>query len=85
MAQAVELKDGKTIYDLSDKASYHKQYIDDEDNAEYMVLVDWLHTVPVEDAVKEIGFFGNQNTVARPKAIRWTHTVDRLKELWKID
>lgn len=84
MAKDVCLKDKKTIYDLSQKASYHKQYINDEDNSEYIVLVDWKHTVDIENAVKEIGFFGNQNTVARPKAIKWTHTVNRLKEVWKI-
>ena len=84
MAKDVILKDGKNIFNLSDKADYHKQYIEDEDNSEYLVLIDWHHTVKIDKAIKEIGFFGNQNTVARPKAIRWTHTVERLKELWNI-
>jgi hypothetical protein len=84
MAKDVSFEDGKTIYELSDRAHYHKEHIDDEDNAEYVVLVDWLHTVGKDEAVKEIGFFGNQNVVARPKTVRWTHTVDRLRELWGI-
>ncbi|MBN2510286.1 MAG: hypothetical protein JXB03_08420 [Spirochaetales bacterium] len=84
MAKDVKLADGKTIYQLSNKVDYHKQFIDDADNAEYMVRVDWIYTIEAGKAVKEIGFFGNQNTVARPKAIRWTHTVDRLKQIWKI-
>ena len=85
MAKEVILKDGKSIYNLSSKASYHNQFKDDEDNAEYLVLIDWKHTVQASEAIKEIGFFGNQNTVARPRTIKWTHTVDRLKEIWGID
>ena len=30
------------------------------------------------EAVKEKGFFGNQNTVARPTTAAWGYTVDRL-------
>ncbi|CAI8296448.1 MAG: Uncharacterised protein [Cellulomonadaceae bacterium TMED98] len=26
------------------------------------------------DAINEIGFFGNQNTVAKPKSEKWEHT-----------
>jgi len=36
-------------------------------------------------AVKEKGFFGNQNTVARPTTTAWGYTVDRLKQRWGID
>ena len=32
-----------------------------------------------EQAVKETGFFGNQNTVAAPRAASWRSTVERLK------
>lgn len=51
----------------------------DPDGAEYLVRVRWLKTVSEEEAVKEKGFFGNQNTVARPVAESWKHTVSRLK------
>lgn len=40
---------------------------EDPINAEYVVLVDWIKTVPESQAVKEIGFFGNQNSVCRPR------------------
>lgn len=83
MAKEVKLDGEKTIYDIS-KYSYHSQFKDNEDNAVYMVRIEWLKTLPIEKAVKEIGFFGNQNTVARPKAIKWDHTVNRLKEVWGI-
>ncbi len=54
------------------------------DELEYFVRVKWLKTVPLEDAVKEKGFFGNQNTVAKPKSKKWIHTVERLKKRWNI-
>ena len=55
-----------------------------EDEAEYLVKVQWLKTVPTQQAVKELGFFGNQNSVCRPTAAKWNHTVDRLKQVWGI-
>lgn len=51
---------------------------------EYLVRVQWLKTVPEGAAVKEVGFFGNQNTVARPRTPKWVHTVDRLKQRFGI-
>lgn len=55
-----------------------------EDAAEYFVPVVWLHQVPELQAVNEIGLFGNQNSVARPRAPKWEHTVKRLKDIWEI-
>lgn len=57
---------------------------DDPEKAEYVVLVDWIKTVPESQAVKEIGFFGNQNSVCRPKDQKWEYTVERLKKVWGI-
>ena len=56
----------------------------DPENAEYVVPVKWNHTVPENRAVKEVGFFGNQNSVCRPTASKWTFTIDRLKKIWNI-
>lgn len=56
-----------------------------EDAAEYFVPVKWLYDVSVEQAVSEVGLFGNQNSVAQPRTPKWTHTVERLKALWRID
>ena len=55
-----------------------------EDMLEHYVRVHWIHTVPLSEAVHEKGFFGNQNTVARPKAKKWAHTIDRLKSRFHI-
>ena len=59
-------------------------YSDDDNYSEYVVPVQWLKTVPEESAIKETGFFGNQNTVCRPTSAKWQFTVDRLKSLWNI-
>lgn len=34
------------------------------------------------DAVSEVGLFGNQNSIAKPKALKWEHTISRLKTIW---
>ena len=52
---------------------------DNPETAEYFVRVNWLHALPVANAVNEVGFFGNQNTVCQPTTPKWRHTVERLK------
>lgn len=61
---------------------YHEE---DSDLAEFVVPVKWIRTFPIKDAVKELGFFGNQNTVCRPVTEKWNFTVGRLKQLWHIE
>jgi hypothetical protein len=65
--------------------NYHREFIDDEEKAEYFVSVDWIETKPFAEAVSEVGFFGNQNTVARPKTHKWNHTVERLKQSFGVN
>jgi len=55
----------------------------DPEKAEYFVGVEWLDTLPENEAVKEIGLFGNQNTVCQPTTPSWRHTVERLKTFFK--
>ncbi len=62
------------------KGKYHREFLDDAEQCEYFVSVKWLQTVPPENGVHEVGLFGNQNTVCKPTAPRWRHTVERLKE-----
>lgn len=56
-----------------------------EEQKEHFVSIEWIKTVPVRQAVKEKGFFGNQNTVAKPRTRKWSHTVERLKKRFDID
>jgi hypothetical protein len=60
------------------------KYTENAEKAEYLVRVNWLKTVSVLQAIKERGFFGNQNTVARPTTEKWNHTVQRLKARFGI-
>jgi hypothetical protein len=61
-------------------ASYHRGSVNDPERSEYFVPVRWLQTVLAEGAVKEIGLFGNQNTVCKPTTPKWRSTVERLKQ-----
>ena len=56
-----------------------------EEISEHYVGVNWIKAVEARNAVKERGFFGNQNTVALPTASSWNFTVERLKSLWNVE
>jgi hypothetical protein len=72
------------LVDLPVKAAAMPTSIGDPEKAGYLVRMKWLKTVPVSNAVKEKGFFGNQNTVAKPRAPKWAFTVERLKQRFGI-
>lgn len=77
----VVTSDGDTpVLDIARRGNYHREFIDDPELCEYFVPVRWLQTVPLEEAIREIGLFGNQNTVCKPTTSKWRSTVDRLKE-----
>jgi hypothetical protein len=69
----------KPALEVAKRGSYHVEYLDDPEKCEYFVPMKWLQTVPAGQAVREIGFFGNQNTICKPVAAKWRATVDRLK------
>jgi len=56
----------------------------DDEDAEYLVPVEWEYTVDRDNAVNEVGLFGNQNTVCKPKTPKWDHTLERLKTIWNL-
>jgi hypothetical protein len=53
---------------------------DNPDTRAWFVPITWTHAVDENAAVKELGFFGNQNTVAKPRSEKWDHTVETLKK-----
>jgi hypothetical protein len=57
---------------------------DDEEKSEYLVKVNWIKTLDLNQAIKEKGFFGNQNTVCKPITKTWQHTVERLKKRFDV-
>jgi len=73
------------IIDVSAVAAGLKRAKDDPDLTDYLVRVNWLKTVDPKEAIHEKGFFGNQNSVARPRAPKWAHTVERLKARFNIE
>jgi len=52
---------------------------------EYLVRVEWIKTVSIQEAIKEKGFFGNQNSAAKPRAKIWQHTVERLSKRLDVE
>jgi|ETNmetMinimDraft_23_1059889.scaffolds.fasta_scaffold686831_1 hypothetical protein len=54
----------------------------DREHGEHPIAVHRIKIAPVEHAVNENGFFGNQNTVARLKDKKWNYTVTRLMEIF---
>ena len=70
---------------LSLVGTYHREESQhDESLTEWLVPISWLKTVPIEDAISEVGLFGNQNTVCRPRSEKWNQTVERLARHWGI-
>lgn len=57
----------------------------DKNHGEHFVAVKWIRKVELQEAVKERGFFGNQNTVAQPRSSKWPFTVERLKAIWGVN
>jgi hypothetical protein len=68
------------VLEITKGGNYHREFIDDPERCEYFVPVRWLQTLELDQAVQEIGFFGNQNTVCKPTKPKWRHTIERLKE-----
>ncbi len=73
------------ITKVSEPAASLRTAADDPETADYLVRVKWLKTVDLSDAVHETGFFGNQNSVARPRSPKWERTVARLKKRFGVD
>ncbi|APW46830.1 endonuclease NucS domain-containing protein [Rhodoferax antarcticus] len=66
--------------DVLTQGDYHREFANDPERCEWFVPVEWSKAVPLGQAVQEIGFFGNQNTVCKPTTPKWRSTVGRLKE-----
>lgn len=73
------------LVDLPVNAKNMPRATDDPEKAEKLVRIRWIKTVTEVEAVKEKGFFGNQNSVAKPRSPKWVHTVERLKKRFGIE
>jgi hypothetical protein len=68
------------VFNVAKRGTYHRELLDDAERCEYFVPVRWLQTVPLAQAVQEVGLFGIQHTVCKPTTPKWRSTVERLKE-----
>lgn len=76
----VPTEDGdRPALDVLQHAELYRANAHDPEKAEYFVRVRWLDAVPLTQAVREVGFFGNQNTLCQPVTPNWRATVERLK------
>lgn len=60
----------------------HAGASENDDNAEYVVPVQWLVAVPTSDAFWEKGMFANQNSACK---LRQEFTLDRLAQHFSLD
>jgi len=73
----------KLAMDVLKFRGLYRQNTDDPDKSEYFVTVKWLETRSEQEAVNEVGFFGNQNTVCKPTTPKWRHTIEKLKRSFR--
>lgn len=86
--EEVMIRDGANESRLIDQrlvGEYRHEHSADDDTREFAVLVDWIKAVPLAEAQHQVGFFGNQNSVCRPRVAKWNHTVNTLRGRWKVN
>jgi hypothetical protein len=81
----VETSSGiRPYYDVAEVSQYLKKLQAEGTTEEWFVPVRWICTVDENQAIRENGLFGNQNSVAKPTAESWPRTVDRLKQAFGV-
>lgn len=70
------------ILDAPLRAASMAENADDPEKSEYLVRIDWTHTVPVDQAIWEKGMFANQATACK---LRHKLTLERLTERFGLD
>lgn len=56
-----------------------------EEEQEFLVKVQWIKTININQAIWESGFFANQNSVCNPQSEKWGYTITYLKSKWKVE
>lgn len=70
------------ILDAPLQAKEMDRGVGDLEKSEYLVRVEWIKTLPREQAYKEKGLFGNQNTVTK---LRNRFTLERLVQHFGVE
>ena len=71
--------------ELSTNEFDYLHHSDDPEMADYVVKIQWLHTVDKNNGVYESGMFSSQHIVCDPPSVGWINTVNRLRKLWNIE
>jgi hypothetical protein len=74
-------RERRTLTEAPLKAPSLAEYTE-PDNMEYAVRVDWIKTLPRDQAIKEKGLFANQNSACK---LRSSFTLERLTERFGLD
>jgi hypothetical protein len=74
--------EAKPILEAPLEAPMMHENADDSDLTEYLVRVQWLATLPVQEAVWEKGMYANQNSATK---LRNRFTLERLTEHFGLD
>jgi hypothetical protein len=81
---SVEIDGVETHIEEAPTTANYSLASDNPDTRAWFVPIKWTHAVDESAAVKELGFFGNQNTVAKPRSEKWEHTVAVLKQRFNV-
>jgi hypothetical protein len=73
------------LIDLPIGQRYKPDLASDPEKAEYFVPVEWIATLPYDKAISQVGFFGNQNSVCKPRTSKWPFTVETLAKAFQIE
>lgn len=71
-----------SILDVPLVASKMDKGADDPEKSEYLVRVDWVKTLPREEAIWEKGMYANQNSATK---LRNQFTLERLVDAFDLD
>ena len=80
--QVIENNGNKSILEVNLKCGSIKQNPDDLINCEYLVRVEWIKTIPEEDAYWEKGLRANQNSAFR---LMNKFTLEKLIEHFELE
>ncbi|MBM7334675.1 MAG: endonuclease NucS domain-containing protein [Alcanivorax sp.] len=83
MPLAEFIVEGTPLTELQSTVDYKALASEPEETTEYVVPIRWELAVPASQAFTETGLFGNQNSVCKPTTAKWSHTVERLKQVWR--
>ncbi len=82
--QAVVNVDGVAtpLRELELAGTYRHDGDEADEAAEWVVPIEWIHTVPREQAFWKNGMFANQNTAAK---LRQQFTIEQISDAFKLD